>query len=578
MDIMNLFLITHPAASVSRGIEAIVIKGRNSKSLVVQSGCALLSRAISVSIFPVFLLLELTFKRVPKLIFSLRNPEKRWQKFDKIVKYALGILSSPLGLYSPDGPSGLFLKSPHLANAVCPFGVEHKYGITMQDILFPTTKEALQVMIKEAKREGFQVSIIGAGMSQGTQTVPINKQQTVINTKYLKKITFAKDKKTVCVQSGATWEELQLELDKIGKSAIVKQASDLFSIGGSIGINCHGWAHTYGAIASSVKELTIIDAKGDVKTLRPEDEQFGCMFGTLGYFGVIVDATLEIVDNEYLVEKTQEVSIDEFIQAYAEIKKKDNVPLFGGRLVLDSLDGNPLRTVCMVSFEKDASREGAKTPPISKEPKWGTRLERIGLKLFSHLPNFSAQRLISWFWKKEKIRMFQEKKLTRNEALHPPINAFKMLHNSHLHTQWLQEFFIKEENLPTFLDYLGAQLKANGVRLINATIRPTPQDRISILPYAEQKRHAVVISFSQLKTEEAMKETQKWIENVTNFAIRNGDIYYQAYMPFATREQFEACYTKERVENLRTLKQKYDPEHLFGNAHTKKYFDAQESI
>jgi FAD/FMN-containing dehydrogenase len=150
-----------------------------------------------------------------------------------------------------------------------------------------------------------------------------------------------------------------------------------------------------------------------------------------------------------------------------------------------------------------------------------------------------------------------------------------MYKNSELRTQWLQEYFIKPEHLAGFLDYLGSVLRRNDVRLINATIRPTPQDKFSILPYAEQDRYAVVLCFSQVKTPKEMTRTKAWIDEVNNEIIRTGDVYYQAYMPFTTREQFEACYGVERVKEMRRLKALHDPDHVFGNAHTKKYFDAE---
>jgi FAD/FMN-containing dehydrogenase len=174
--------------------------------------------------------------------------------------------------------------------------------------------------------------------------------------------------------------------------------------------------------------------------------------------------------------------------------------------------------------------------------------------------------------------MFSKRKMTRNQALHPPINAFKLLRQSDCHAQWLQEYFIKPDRLADFLQFLGAELKANEVRLINATIRPTPQDDVSILPYAEVDRYAVVICFAQRKTPEEIAKTKKWIENIHSFLARGNGVFYQAYMPYATRDQFEACYGKERVEQMRRLKKQFDPDCVFGNAHTAKYYDTNEEI
>lgn len=572
---MMSFALSHPTAIVARSIEELQLYTRNTKNICIKAGCNLLTRTISLTAFPIFLTFELLFKQIPKTIFGNRVKFKK--RLDKVAKFALGILCTPLAIYTPDAVSTLFLKSPRTNSVVKPFGVEEQYGKTVAKIHYPATLEELQILVQQAKKEKKQISLIGAGMSQGPQTVPQHDNAIVINTKKLNQIQFGPNNDTVKVQSGTTWEQIQIAANDRGKSIIVKQASDIFSVGGSIGINCHGWAHEYGAIASTVESLEIIDAEGDLRTLTPQDELFGCMFGTLGYFGIIVSTTLKITDNEYLHEKTTVVPLDAFIEEYKTKIKDNDIPLFGGRLTLDQLDGNPVREVFMTRYERDknsiSSSANVKTTPFMAEPKYGTRFQRLAFNAVGHFPPAAARKFISWFWSKEEEAMLSGRKLTRNEALHPPINVFNVFKHSKLHTQWLQEYFIKEENLANFLRFLGAQLKANDVRLINATIRPTPRDKISILPYAEQDRYAVVICFDQLKSKTDLEKTKKWIESVNQYLVADGDVYYQAYMPFATKEQFEQCYGKERIDAMRRLKQKYDPEDRFGNGHTVKYFD-----
>ena len=103
-----------------------------------------------------------------------------------------------------------------------------------------------------------------------------------------------------------------------------------------------------------MESLDIIDANGDLRTITPEDELFGCFFGTLGYFGIIVGATLKLENNETLNENTTVVELGEFINHYKTKIKGQDVPLFGGRLVLDTLDSDPLRQVYMVTYTKDS--------------------------------------------------------------------------------------------------------------------------------------------------------------------------------------------------------------------------------
>src|SRR5579872_933758 len=114
---MVYFAITHPVATIARGIEDIVITGENSRNLIVRGGCAVLSRAISITVFPAFLLIELTFKRIPKLLVAIGNREKFNKRSEKVLHYFLGFFSSPLAIHSPDGVSGFFLKSPPRSEA-----------------------------------------------------------------------------------------------------------------------------------------------------------------------------------------------------------------------------------------------------------------------------------------------------------------------------------------------------------------------------------------------------------------------------------------------------------------------------
>src|SRR5262249_50506654 len=203
---------------------------------------------------------ELVLKRVPKAAFSVSKPAspKFKKNVKKIEKFALGIFFSPLGLRSPDAVSVFFLKKPFSGIAVRPFGVENEFGKGVDAIAYAKDVMELQQTIKEAIKQKKQISVIGAGMCQGTQTIPCKDKYLVINTKNLTKMEFGKDNATVKIQSGATWEDVQIEANKRGKSVIVKQASDIFSIGGSIGINCHGWAHEYGALSSTVISLEVI--------------------------------------------------------------------------------------------------------------------------------------------------------------------------------------------------------------------------------------------------------------------------------------------------------------------------------
>jgi len=52
------------------------------------------------------------------------------------------------------------------------------------------------------------------------------------------------------------------------------QDSNIFSVGGSISANCHGWDFRTGTIANTIEELTIINSKGELMILSPSHPFF----------------------------------------------------------------------------------------------------------------------------------------------------------------------------------------------------------------------------------------------------------------------------------------------------------------
>lgn len=358
---MNILL--NSAGFIARNIEDIILYGENQDSSLVRAVTQLSSRFLSVTVFPIALTFELLFKRIPKTLFTpIRiqknpvqegHPSKFQRRCDKIAKFALGILFSPLGVFSPDCVSGLFLKNPNSADSIRPFGVENLYGKTGLSILRPKTAQEAEQMVKEAIQNKKKISIVGAGMSEGTQTIPQEVDSVIVDTRFLNTVEIDVENNCAHVGAGATWEIVQMAANQSGKSVIVKQASDPFSVGGSIGMNCHGWAHDRGAIASTIKSLTIVDAEGNVKKISPKDEMFGCFFGTLGYFGLIIEAEIELTNNENLIELTDTIQPEQFKAVYQNTIKDRGIPLFGGRLSLDMRRENPLTEIEMVQYVRD---------------------------------------------------------------------------------------------------------------------------------------------------------------------------------------------------------------------------------
>ena len=122
----------------------------------------------------------------------------------------------------------------------------------------------------------------------------------VLDLRDFNRISLDKQHKTVNVQSGVRWWQLQQFLDKEGLAVKAMQSINIFSVGGTLSVNAHGIDPEPGPIAPTVRSLRVMLSDGNVvkASLSENGELFRHVLGGYGLFGVILDAELDVVDNE----------------------------------------------------------------------------------------------------------------------------------------------------------------------------------------------------------------------------------------------------------------------------------------
>ncbi len=431
------------------------------------------------------------------------------------------------------------------------------------EIHYPRDVKELQAIIMKANATGKKVTVVGAGRSQGQQFIPGNDAGVVINMKHLNQVNVQQDSKSAIVGAGATWGEIQTQANKAGLAIKVMQASNVFSIGGSLSTNIHGW-NKEGTVAKTVKSLTIMNAQGDIQTLKPSDELFGYVIGGFNQFGVILSAEIDLVDNECLIEKSELVKPNDYVNYFkTRVANNDTNRMHLYRLSLSA--DNLLQEGVAVNYITTDKKSVKSADNFQQEPENGTRFQRIFL-------NFA--RCFSWvrglLWSSEKSRLLNnETKLTTNEIMQPPINA--MFNNALSESEWLQEFFLPGEHLDAFLKQLSKVLTENSVCLLNATVRYVKQDEITKMGYANSgDRFAVVLCFNQSLKEEEILKTKKWVRKAIDLSLEKGGSYYLPYQPFATRAQFNQAYPT--AEAVYKKKMQVDPKQTFSSGFSERYF------
>lgn len=507
------------------------------------------------------------------VLFS--SDERQKQYINRTQEYAtlfskslLGLVFSLLGLINPKLVSFFFIPTKE-KDCVESGGLLYKDNV---EKVRPKTVEELQEIIRKANLEGKSVMAVGAGLSQGKQFLPQEKQGKkgiLIDMSQFKEIKINKETSTstATVGAGARWVDLQMAANEQQLALKVMQASNIFSVGGSIGTNIHGWDHRSGNLGNVIRSVTIINHLGEIETIAQSSPKFGQIMGGFGLFGVVISAEIELTDNEKLEEHGVDVSIDEYVKYFKDsVQTDDAIRMHLFRLSLDPK--NLLGNGVAVNYTKVDDSKPVKTRKIHKEGENGTRMDRLMVNVARHSGLVRKK-----YWEQERERLLNNKtETTTNDVMRPPINA--MFNNSISEAEWLQEFFVPGENLPAFINELGKLLMDNNVVLLNSSVRFVKQDQISTMGYAvDGDRFAVVLCFNQSLTLNETIKTKKWIRQANDLVIKHGGSFYLPYQQFASQEQFEKAYGKARIEKFRDAKKVEDPNNIFCSGLSQHYIE-----
>ena len=169
-----------------------------------------------------------------------------------------------------------------------------------------------------------KLSVTTAGVRHSMGGQAFRKGGIVLDMRSFNTIVLNEAARSVTVQPGATWHDIQNMLHP--RFAVrAMQSTDIFTVGGSISVNAHGMDHQAGALAKSIKSMRVMLADGSLRTVSPTEnkELFNLVVGGYGLFGVIVEAELDIADN--LVYRTGRRVMDykEFPALFASEIEKD---------------------------------------------------------------------------------------------------------------------------------------------------------------------------------------------------------------------------------------------------------------
>lgn len=558
-----------PANMIDRAFleEPKSIVGKLWKGLKVRLIYTLLFVPLVVVDMIISLVITLTYTL--GILFRSDNVKEEYTKqqtkySDLFSKSLLALLASPWGFFEPEAVLFFVEATPELAAG--------KYyrakGVTVEQ---PETIEALQDLLTDPAHVDKKICVMGAGRSQGKQFLPGDTSNAlVIDMSKFNHIRVNPDSGIAHVGAGAIWKDVQRKANDQALALTVMQASNIFSVGGSIGCNIHGWDYHTGTLSNALESIDVVLADGTIRrNVKPDCDLFKHVVGGFGMYGIVVGANLKLTPNEHLKRTSVLKNPDEYVNYFnQDLKNNKEARLHLYRLNLDPK--NLLKTGFTETYVVDESQRGrVETPDFHVERERGQRFERFFVRLGKR---FGAFR--SWYWKRERDA-FQEEEpvLTTNEVMQAPING--MFNDSVSETEWLQEYFMPEENLAKFLDALGNLLMENKVTLLNATVRYVKQhDDNPLSPTYGGDRFAVVICFNQSLQPEQIVHAQKWLRASQDLTVAHGGSVYLPYQHMLSPEDFDASYPA--AGQVQQFKQRVDPGARFASGFYEKYMNRDE--
>src|SRR5258706_12325468 len=231
-------------------------------------------------------------------------------------------------LAEPKSPPFTFKQREAFVNDASHLNKTAVYGIVRI-----TREDDIRNALQFARDHNLKVTCAGQQHSMGGQT--FTHDGLVLDLREFNRIRLDKEHRTVNLQSGVRWWQLQQLLDAQGMSVKSMQSINIFSVGGTLSINAHGIDPMPGSIAPTVRSLRVMLSDGSIVQTSPAEnaELFRHVLGGYGLFGVILDVDLDIVDNEMYDLKTLYMNYTDFPKYYqTSIENSRDVGLVFGRL------------------------------------------------------------------------------------------------------------------------------------------------------------------------------------------------------------------------------------------------------
>lgn len=436
------------------------------------------------------------------------------------------------------------------------------HPVKVERVVQGQEEEQLVRLLQEARDNHLTVSIAGQRHSQGGHTY--YKDGIVVDmTSFNRILSLDPAGRKIRVQAGATWKDVQDAANPYGLSVKTMQSQNIFTVGGSISINAHGRDIRNGSLIKSVESFRLLTADGQVKQVsRTENSDlFPLALGGYGLFGIILDVTLTLTEDEVYRVSTEKVTVEEYGRYFMnQVQSDPDIHMHIARISVapDSF----LTDMYAINYKADTQLPLEKYNQLKTTEDWV-----IPTKLL-----FQMNRASEWgknvFWTLQQWYFNQQQTvISRNNAMRSESEF--MEYREAGRNDLLQEYFIPVGEFSSFVRSFGEVLRDEHLNLLNITVRYVNRDQEAVLSYAAEDMFALVCLFHVPLSDEGQAAFKRSVQSIIDRVIAHRGTYYLPYAAYPEKAQFKAAYP--RYTEFWDKKSKYDPEGRFKNYFYEQY-------
>lgn len=415
--------------------------------------------------------------------------------------------------------------------------------------------------VQEAiRRTSGPVSLGGGHFSMGGQTASPGSLHLDLR-KLNQIVAFSPIAKTIRVQAGVRWCDIQRFIDPHGLAVKIMQSYANFTVGGSVSVNVHGRYMGHGPLILSIRSISVVLVNGDLMEVSPTSnaELFYGVVGGYGGLGVIVEVELDLAENTR-IERNHLKMATRAYSDYFRRHVRDSSDIVFHNADLYAPHYTAVRSVSWVKTDK---------------------LVTVPHRLMARQKSYPLQKYFTWAisetpfgkWRREYIvdplLYLGRKVVWRNYEAGYDVAELQPPSRKH-RTYVLQEYFVPVERFEEFVPRMAEIFQRHHANVLNVSVRHAFRDPGSLLAWATGETFAFVVYYKQRTRTNARERVAVWTRELINAVLSVGGTYYLPYQAHATQDQFLRAYP--RAIELFALKRKIDPEFRLRNVLWDKYY------